>query len=252
MAKWLKNTPVSGPTDSDWELKGIMDSLTYAQRDDLLKMLQEDKRERERPSFESLFWNEKAILEDIKKNYLTVTWDATYDAMWFFDKVKSIGWRVVKLDLPAVWDFKWFKIELFISRYVSYTSSIVGNDKTREKLCSREKLEDILRAINGYMRAYWVVLDENVDFNWDLENVPCKTWEYVEDLLRVWGGWIKVKKTWYNYFTKKEEEYTTISDFYLWSENGWKRVSYQEVRFYDDPESDSIPPSNSLVMLLSD
>ena len=249
MAKWLKNTPVSGPTDSDWELKGIMDSLTYAQRDDLLKMLQEDKRERERPSFESLFWNEKAILEDIKKNYLTVTWDVTRDVHGFHEMV-PLRWMVVKLDLPEVpgSDFKWFKIELFISGRVSYLDDVTDNDE----LCSKEKLEDIARAINGYMRAYWVALDENVDFNWDLEGVPCKTWEYVEDLLRLWGGWIKVKKTWYNYFTKKEEEYTTISDFYLWSENGWKRVSYQEVRFYDDPESDSIPPKNSLILLLSD
>lgn len=246
MAKWLKNTPVSGPTDSDWELKGIMDSLTYAQRDDLLKMLQQDKRERERPSFESLFWNEKAILEDIKENCLTVTWDVMYDAHGFLDKIEPIRWRVVKLDLPEVpgSDFGWFKIDLFISGDVSYTSSIVGNDKTREELCPRGKLEDTLKAINGYMRACWVTLDENVDFNLDLEGVPCKTWKYVEDLLGLKTGWIKGEKTKYS---------SRILNFSLFSDrNGWEKVYYNEPYYYDDPESDSIPPSNSLVMLLSD
>ena len=244
MVRLSKDSSVNTPNESEEKLRTMIDPLPCDQRDVLLEMLQQDQKERNRPSFESLFWNEKAILENIKENCLTVTWDVTYNAYGFLDRIEPIRWRVVKLDLPEVpgSDFGWFKIDLFISKDVSYTSSIVVNDKTREELCPREKLEDILKAINGYMRAYWVAIDENVDFNWDLENVPCKTWEYVEDLLGVKTGLVKGEKTEYG---------SKIFNFTLFPDrNGWEHVHYEEPYYYDDPESDSIPPSNPLIVLL--
>lgn len=234
---------INKPNGWDEKLKSRLQWLTPEEKDELLEILKQDKKERSKPSFESLFWNEKAILEDIKKNCLTTTWDVTYNVQYGLDKEIPIWWRVVKIDLPAIWDFKWFKMDLFIWGDVE-CQDLAFRKKIVKNLCSREKLEELLRAINGYMRAHWVIVDENVDFNWDLDGVPCKTWEYVEELLRLWGGWLRGEKT---KFGSKLLDFTLFPD-----RNGWEKAHYEEPYYYDNPESDSIPPSDSLIVLLSD
>ena len=168
-------------------LRSIMNSLSYAQRDSLLEMLKQDKKEREKPSFESLFWDEKAVLEDLKKNYITIDWDKEY--LWH-------KWIVVHIKLPAVADFEWFETDYFISNRRVEQRDLVFM-KERKNLYPREKIGKLLEAISRYMRAYWIEMDANVDFDCDIDQLECHT----STLL---GKYFKLDST---YWVRGDKEY---------------------------------------------
>lgn len=143
MAKGLKKTPVGGPEKSNWVLRGIMDSLSYAQRDDLLRMLQQDKRDRLRPNPE-LIWNREAVCRDVKENHVREE----------PAEVNGYKWKNVYIDLPAVWNFEWFRFNYFVSdEMISYKD--IGKDwEIIKRQYSIKKIWELLSAINRYAYEY--------------------------------------------------------------------------------------------------
>lgn len=158
-----ENWFVNESEKSEGMLRSMMYSLSYTQRDLLLEMLQQNKKERERPSFEYLFWNEDAVLEDLKNNCITIDWDKEY--LWH-------KWIVVHVKLPAVEDFDWFETDYFISDGGVEQRDLVFM-KERKKLYHKEKIRKLLEAISKHMKAYWIEMDEDVNFDCDIDQLEC-------------------------------------------------------------------------------
>ncbi len=95
----------------------------------------------------NLFWNSSAVLKDMKRNYVDIEKDK---------EMLGRKWRVVHINFPAVWDFKWFKTDFFVSKD-SITAKEFESDPKYEKFSrSFQDSKEILEAIAGYMREYWV------------------------------------------------------------------------------------------------
>lgn len=95
----------------------------------------------------NLYWNSSAVLEDMKKNYIDIE-----------ENQEMLGkkWCVVHIDIPAVWDFKWFKFDFFISEDRITPKEFELNPEYEKNSCSFQDSKKILEAIAGYMREYWV------------------------------------------------------------------------------------------------
>lgn len=101
-----------------------------------------------------LFWNEEAILEDLKKNHVDVK---DVKAFWYDSKL-------ITIDLPAIWeDFQWKKVCIIIP---NISEEQCENDKLQWCLLSLEDLSDILSWILSYMKSYWVEIDWNFSFEY--------------------------------------------------------------------------------------
>ena len=95
----------------------------------------------------NLFWNSSAVLEDMRKNYVDIE-----------ENQEMLGkkWDVVHINIPAVWDFKWFKTDFFVSKDRIALKEFESNPEYEKNSCSFQYSKEMLEAIAGYMREYWV------------------------------------------------------------------------------------------------
>ena len=112
-----------------------------------------------------LYWNRDAILKDLKENYVTVEENA--EIGWYM-----LGWKKVHINLPAVWNFKWFKFNYFVSSRPEFKEELERSPKLVEKLYSMKDVWGLLWAMNRYMQAMGVETDWDLDY----ENA-LKLWE---------------------------------------------------------------------------
>lgn len=148
-------------TPNGWndDLKSIMEWLSDEKRDELLEMLKQDKKERGVAMRESLHWDKEAILKDLKENHVKIEEDAESPFNCFLGR----KWRIFHIDLPAVWNFKWFKFDFYVSDwYVKKEDFDQYFEKTSLLYSYWEMWEHngLLRAIAEYMKESWVKLDE--------------------------------------------------------------------------------------------
>lgn len=94
-----------------------------------------------------LYWSYSKVLNDLK-NYVDI---GKYDK-------EMLGkiWRVVKIDFPAVWDFNWFNTAFFLSKDRITAKEFGSNPEYEKNSRSFQDSKEILEAIAGYMREYWV------------------------------------------------------------------------------------------------
>ena len=142
------------------ELQLFLKWLSVWQKNELLKVLIKEKEERWEIK-EELIWFEAGVLNDIRKNHMTIDEDA--EMLWH-------KWRKVHIDLPKVGDVKWFKFDCFFldkycdDDYLDKVPELIDNSY------SSEEISDLLRALNRYMQAYWVKMWGKYRYVLDFEN----------------------------------------------------------------------------------
>jgi len=92
-----------------------------------------------------LIWNEEAVIEDLRNNHVRI------------EKKKEIfgkKWTIIHIELPAIWDFKWYKFDWFISKEKVKTSSVKADSEIEEASYSAKEIDGLLHAIFEYKRQY--------------------------------------------------------------------------------------------------
>lgn len=143
---WDESLSTEVSVKNNVSVKEIADSLSVEQREEMLKLLVGDKEERWGFK-EKLAWNEDEIFAHLRhENYVKIEEDA--EMMWY-------KWRKVCIDLPAVWEFGWYKFECFIWKDL-IDEEKVNQSELNDKCYSRKEIWDFLVAFNRYMHEYWV------------------------------------------------------------------------------------------------
>jgi hypothetical protein len=125
-----------------------------------------------------LFWNRNAILSDLDENHVTVEEDV--EMMWY-------KWEKVHIDLPAVWNFEWFKFDYFVSYDCVTKKDFEKEPELENKSYSTNDVWNLLKAMNKYMAElgcktdYWQMDYENVLKYWEKYNTwCCKAWDCLQ------------------------------------------------------------------------
>ena len=146
----------------------------------------------------------KIIKKDLKENHIKVE---RANEFW-------MEWEKISINLPAKWKFEWFKFECFKPMEGFYWEKLEWNQDLVKNLCSMKDISSLLKSLNRYLREYWVIMDDNVDFDKDLQfrnnegNVDTSTWRFLQTIMPKCEGeyWLKdedvgwekgVRATWY-------------------------------------------------------
>lgn len=173
-------TDINTPTGWDERLNSIMEQineLSEKEQSELLVMLQQNKKNNNWK--ESLRWNKKAILNDLRENHVKIDENANY--MWY-------KWKKVHFSLPAVWNFEWFKLDYFVSNDIVYRRHFESNPELEKKSKSMKQIWEILKAMNRYMAELWVETDWDMDYENDLQfwrdggKRRCDAWDCLEEV----------------------------------------------------------------------
>ena len=106
---------------------------------------------------DDLHGNKEAILKDLKENHVKI--EENQEMLWY-------GWKKVYIELPAVWNFKWFKFEYFVSNDYITKADFEKNTDFENKSYSAKDVSDLLTAMNQYMKEMWVNTDgDNADYS---------------------------------------------------------------------------------------
>ena len=139
---------------------------------------QETKREIEEKrlkKIESMKWNKEMIFENLRNNYLKFENGVKY--MWY-------RWKKMSLELPAIWNFEWFKFNCFISNRRHHYRS-----KMTKMSYSIEEIWKLLDSLNKYLKELWVETDGDIDYEKDLQNSlkkdEYKTYNVLECLKKI-------------------------------------------------------------------
>ena len=125
------------PTGWDGEKKTDIQKLTVEKKNEIS---------------ETLFWNVEAVIKDLKEHHVKIEEDV--EMMWY-------EWKKVYINLPAVWEFKWFKFEYFVSYDCVFKGDFESDPELEKKSYSMKEVSNLLKAMNGYMQAMGV---ETYDF----------------------------------------------------------------------------------------
>ena len=68
---------------------------------------------------------------------------------------KNEDWKL-QIDLPAKWEFKWFNFEYNIRDLRLF----LNEENPSENTNLGEKIAKMLYALNNYIKAYWIEMDE--------------------------------------------------------------------------------------------
>lgn len=126
------------------------------QKEEKEKLEKEEKEKKEEKDGikPELLWDGHAILEDLRKNHVK-----------FGNHVEMLGevGQIVHLDLPAVWNFKWFKFDYFVSERDIYKKDFDKQKRFEEQSYSSKEIIELLKAMNEYMQEYWVSTYEDFE-----------------------------------------------------------------------------------------
>lgn len=124
------------------KLRSIMDSLTNNERNELLKLLSEDKVERKNRAI-------NIMIDELKQNHFKVH-PEEIKCNW-----KVYKWKRVYLDL---W---WLKFQCFISSD-KITRQKFENSKLSLKSIHHTDIVDLLNAVWGYMKERLLNIDDSL------------------------------------------------------------------------------------------
>ena len=173
--------------------------LTDQKKDELFEMLKQDKENREKAKDIKL----NKIISDIKENHVKIE-----------DWIKMLWctWKKIHVDLPAIWNFKGYNFDFFLSNESRKENDL--NPELTENSFSMNEITKILKELNSYLYENWIELDNWVDFNkqmrfrenehiikkdwikfWNYENMSNKTWEILKKITGLnWMYWLKDKQ----------------------------------------------------------
>lgn len=150
-------------SEFNWDAKAELEKLSDKQKHKLLEQLIFGKKQRNRLQYRGLSSEVKTILEDLKNNYVKI--DDDKEMLWY-------KWKFIHVDLPAVWEFEWFKFDFYLSNEW-LSKKDFENLNCDDLLYSMEDISLLLNAIRRYIKAKWIDIDEYVDYEKEL-----KDWEY--------------------------------------------------------------------------
>ena len=133
------------------DIKVLYGQLSDKEKGVLLWMLTQEKMDRERT-----ISKEESIIRDLKEKYVRVEDEA--EMMWY-------RWKKVHIELPAIWDFEWFKFSYFIPKGSVKISDLWQHRELADKSYSVKDVYELLHAITRYMRASWISIDDSVDYD---------------------------------------------------------------------------------------
>lgn len=149
---------INTPTGWDEKLKSIMEWLSDEKRDELLEMLKQDKKEREKSTLDSLRWDKDAILNNLKENYVKI--EENVDMTPFLCK-----WKKIHIELPKIWDFEGLKLNLFVSKWYEKKSDFEHRRAESMSYSAKELTDEVLIPLKRYMRELWIEID-----TWDVRD----------------------------------------------------------------------------------
>ena len=136
-------------------------SLSEEQKWELLRLLIEDKKKNKRkktPNVEKLKWDPEKVIADLKENHIKV--DENVEMYWF-------KWKIVHVELPPIWWFKWFNFDYFVSDEVI---DLENYEKMKHNINyhTKRSIWELLNNLSKYMQEFWIDLkDETIDFRFD-------------------------------------------------------------------------------------
>ena len=156
-------------TWNDW--KNLVIEVLKTQ--DLAKSLQTWELKKE------LIWKEDAIIKDLKETCVRPWGDrllkknkGKFILKWEVKKKDPydwLKWRIIEVGIPTVENFIWSISYYFISDSEVWVTKWDFDSAWFETIaCSVEDVTKLLESIRTYMGAYWVKIDENVDYENDL------------------------------------------------------------------------------------
>ena len=176
--------------------------------------------------YEKIFWNEKAILKNLKEHYVRKD---EAEVMWY-------KWKIVHVNLPAVWNFEWFNFDYFVSYARVHKDDFEANPEFEKKSYSMKKICDILKAMNRYLAELGVKTDGNKNYENDLQwwNWKSMLWwivHYFPTESKAWD-WLK-DVTWLNraYWTSDKKVYRKEDSRIRWD------CTYDAACFRNDDET---------------
>ena len=158
---------------------------------------EEERKKKEREEIErkeiiiKIKWNTAAILNDLKENYVITEENA--EMMWYW-------WKKVHINLPAVWNFEWFKFDYFVSYNPVLRDTFESDSELEKKSYSMNEISKLLQAMNKYMIELLGANDGDMDYEdelkyWETDNYRCKAWNCLKAI--TWLNklyWLKDKR----------------------------------------------------------
>ena len=176
---------ITAPLGDSEKEKDLLAALESIPEEDIMKMwakMDEAERKREEAEIEKLKWDTDAILNDLKENYVMIEEDA--EMMWY-------KWKKVHIDLPAIWNFEWFKFDYFVSEN-SYSWLVGKKDfwqkpRLKKKLYSIKEISKLLHAMNKYMIELKWINDGDMDYEnklkyWEAGVEKCNAWDCLKTI----------------------------------------------------------------------
>ena len=163
--------------------------------------------------FEKIYWDEDAIMEDLKENFVTIK-DAT-KKINTWEKMEDIEWKEVHFELPAVWNFKWFKFDYFVSNNTTNAKVLKKNPKLERQLYSMKEIWNLLTALRNYMKECDVLLDWHSYINYAEEMKYWKTRDWKNE---AWSCLNAILWLQHAYWLKNK--------ILVWQEN-WRTIKFK-------------------------
>lgn len=126
-----------------------------------------------------LIWKEEAIIKDLKENCtkfggsrVLKKYKSNFILKWNIseeDLYDWLQWKIIDVHIPTAKNFVWSSSSYFISDSEMLVKKWDFDSEWFETIaCSVEDIIKFLESIRTYMNAYWVKIDENVDYENDL------------------------------------------------------------------------------------
>ena len=193
------------------DFQSLMDWLSEEQKEKLLSLSDDQAMElldtlrQEHNKKAEMYGNEDLLIEDLKKRHVKVEENV---------KMKWYEWKIVHIDLPAKWDFKWFKFDFFVSESTNVSVFMISG----WKLYSMKEISELFWVIKSYMKASWVDIDWDIDYEKELKyreggkNKWCsEAWKIFKDITGLEDSY---------FLDDRDDENNTIV-FYCGGDNCW-------------------------------
>ena len=112
---------------------------------DMLRQKYNKKRE--------MYGNRNLIIKDLEENHVKV--EENVEMMWY-------KWKIFHINLPAVWNFKWFKFDCFVSDELVSKENLEGNQKLLRQSYLVDDIVKLWLSIKDYLKEYWAYWDVNM------------------------------------------------------------------------------------------
>jgi hypothetical protein len=187
----------------DWlsdEQKEKLSSLSDDQAIELLDTLRQEQSKKS-----EMYGKEDLLIEDLKKKHVKVEEKA---------KMEWHEWKIVHIYLPAKWDFKWFEFDFFVSEYVNVNMFMVNEWSSY----SMKEISGLFWAINSYMKASWVDIDWDIDYEKELKYRERKNNKWCSEAWKIFKEITGLENS---YFLKDRDDENNTIVFYCGGDDCW-------------------------------